>query len=222
VHVVHVASLEALDVVRAAQSRGLPITAETCPHYLTFASDDIPAGATEYKCAPPIRAAGEREALWQGLRDASLSMVVSDHSPAPPAMKQSGGDFFAAWGGIASLQLGLPAVWTGASARGFGLADVARWMCEAPAALAGLSSRKGRIAEGCDADLVVWDPDASFVVDPARLEHRHPLTPYAGRTLRGVVHCTLLRGALVFDRGTFTDPRGTLLTPFTSLPDVVA
>ncbi len=222
VHIVHVASVEALDVIREAQRRGLPVTAETCPHYLIFASEEIPAGATEYKCAPPIRAAVEREALWQGLRDASLSMVVTDHSPAPPAMKQSGGDFLAAWGGIASLQLGLAAVWTGASVRDFGVADVARWMCTAPAALAGLTTRKGRIAEGCDADLVVWDPDASFVVDPARLEHRHPLTPYAGRILRGIVHLTLVRGAMVFDRGTFASPHGALLLPSTSLPDDVA
>ena len=222
VHVVHVASVEALDVIRAAQRRGLPITAETCPHYLTFASEEIPVGATEYKCAPPIRAAAEREALWEGLRDESLGMVVTDHSPAPPAMKQSGGDFFAAWGGIASMQLGLPAVWTGASARGFGVVDVARWMCSAPAALAGLATRKGRIAKGFDADLVVWDPDASFVVDPARLEHRHPLTPYAGRTLRGVVHTTLLRGVIVYDRGTFASPRGALLAPSTLLPRNVA
>jgi len=211
VHIVHLSSAEGLAAVRAARARGLPITCETCPHYLTFAADDIPACATEYKCAPPIRSAQEREALWQGLMRGEIDQVVSDHSPAPPEIKSGGGDFFSAWGGIASLQLGLPAVWSGAAARGVGLAEIARWMAGAPATLVGLQRRKGHIASGRDADLVVWDPGDSFVVDPAGLEHRHPVTPYAGRRLRGVVHATYLRGRLVYRDGVFSPPRGELL-----------
>ncbi len=197
VHVVHVASGAALDVVRDARARGLPLTAETCPHYLTFAAEEVPDGATEYKCAPPIREAAEREALWRALLAGDLDLVASDHSPCPPEMKRTGGDFFAAWGGIASLQLALPAVWTGARARGAGVERVAEWMCAGPARLAGLGGRKGRIAAGHDADLVVWDPEAAFVVEPARLLHRHPVTPYAGRRLSGVVRATYVAGRRV-------------------------
>ena len=211
IHIVHLSSAAGVTAVRDARSRGLPITAETCPHYLTFAADEIPAGATEYKCAPPIRASTERTALWHGLLHGDIDLIVSDHSPAPPALKSGGGDFFAAWGGIASLQLALPVVWTAAASRGVGLAELARWMCGAPAALVGLQRRKGQIASGRDADLVVWDPGSSFVVEPARLEHRHPLTPYAGRRLRGVVHATYLRGRLVYRDGAFASLRGELL-----------
>lgn len=211
VHVVHLTSAEGLAVVRDAQRRGLPITAETCPHYLTFSADQVPAGATEYKCAPPIREASHRDALWNGLAEGGISMVVSDHSPAPPAMKSSGGDFFGAWGGIASLQLGLPAVWTEACERGLGIAQLARWMCEAPAALVGLGDRKGRIAAGMDADLVVWDPEMTFTVVPERLQHRHPLTPYAGRTMRGVVRETWLRGQRIHHDAIIGAPLGELL-----------
>jgi allantoinase len=212
VHVVHLSSGAGVAAVRAARARGLPITAETCPHYLTFAAEEIPAGATEYKCAPPIRSAAERDALWRGLLRGDIDCVVSDHSPAPPAIKEGGGDFFAAWGGIASLQLGLPAVWTAAASRGVGLAELARWMSGAPAALVGLQRRKGQVAAGRHADLVVWDPGASFVVDPALLQHRHPVTPYAGRRLRGVVRATYLRGRLVYRDASFAAPRGELLT----------
>lgn len=211
VHVVHLSSSDGLAAVRDARARGLPITAETCPHYLTFAAEDIPAGATEYKCAPPIRASTEREALWQGLLHGDIDLVVSDHSPAPPAMKSGGGDFFAAWGGIASLQLGLPAVWTVAAEHGAGLLELTRWMCSAPATLVGLQRRKGHIASGRDADLVVWDPGASFDVEPRLLQHRHPVTPYAGRRLRGMVRATYLRGRLVYRDGVFAPPRGELL-----------
>ena len=210
-HIVHLTSRAGLDVVRAARARGLPLTAETCPHYLTFDASGIPAGATEYKCAPPIRDAIERDALWQGLLEGDLMQVVTDHSPAPPAMKASGGNFFTAWGGIASLQLSLPAVWTGARARGVGIDRVAQWMCFAPASLAALGARKGRIAEGLDADVVILDPDATFTVDPSRLLHRHPLTPYAGRVLHGVVHETWLRGRLASSSGTPAAPSGVLL-----------
>ena len=211
VHIVHLSSADGVAAVRAARARGLPITAETCPHYLTFAADEIPAGATEYKCAPPIRGPMEREALWRGLLRGDVDLVVSDHSPAPPEMKGMGGDFFAAWGGIASLQLGLPAVWTTAASRGVGLAELSKWMAGAPAGLVGLQRRKGHIASGRDADLVVWDPAAGFVVEPALLQHRHPLTPYAGRRLRGVVRATYLRGRLVYRDGAFASPRGELL-----------
>jgi allantoinase len=177
------------------------VTAETCPHYLHFASDDVPEGATEYKCAPPIRSAADRDALWQGLLDGTLDGVVSDHSPCPPELKGRGaGDFMAAWGGIASLQLGLAVVWTGMRARGIALERLAGWMCAAPARLLGISARKGALAPGHDADLVVWDPEAEFVVTEGLLLHRHKLTPYLGARLAGVVHSTWLRGECVYTR----------------------
>ena len=197
-HIVHVSSAEAVEALAAAQAAGVPITAETCPHYLTFSATDVADGAAVFKCAPPIREAVHREALWDGLRRGVLGLVVTDHSPSPPALK-SGGDFSRAWGGIASLELSLAATWSGASARGFGPADVARWMSLTPAALAGLRDRKGTIAPGRDADLIVWDPDAEFVVDPCTLAQRHKLTPYEGRRLRGIVRKTFLRGRLAWD-----------------------
>ena len=199
VHIVHVTAAAAVEALARAQQRGVPITGETCPHYLTFAADDIPDGAVEFKCAPPIRDAANREALWEALRSGVLGLVVTDHSPAPPALKPRG-DFAKAWGGIASLELSLPAVWTGARARGFSVEDLARWMSLAPAALAGHSERKGAIAVGRDADLVVWDPDGEFIVDPCTLQQRHKVTPYAGMCLRGIVRKTFVRGGLVWDR----------------------
>jgi allantoinase len=199
VHIVNLSSASSLSVVRNARRRGLPITVETCPQYLSFAAEEIPDGATEFKCAPPIRWSTEREALWQGLADGEINLVVSDHSPCPPELKGTNGDFFAAWGGIGSLQVSLPAVWTGARSRGLGLEWVARWMCEATAVLSGYEAHKGRIAPGYDADIVVWDPDASFVVEPERLYHRHCQTPYAGHELLGVVHQTYVCGRLAFD-----------------------
>jgi allantoinase len=198
VHIVHLSSAQSLEVVRAARARGLPITVETCPHYLTFAAEEIPDGATEYKCAPPIRDRAERDALWGALFDGDIDLVASDHSPCPPAMKQTDGDFFAAWGGIASLQLSLSAVWTGARSRGAEPERLAQWMSAGPARLARLDDRKGALASGYDADIVAWDPDASFIVDPARLEHRHHVTPYAGRELFGVIHATYVRGREVY------------------------
>ena len=197
VHIVHLSSATSLDLVRDARSRGLPITVETCPHYLTFAAGDIPDGATEYKCAPPIRDVAEREGLWKALTGGEIDLVASDHSPCPPEMKGSRGDFFAAWGGIASLQVSLPAVWTGARSRGVGPERMADWMSAAPARLAGLDRTKGKLAAGFDADIVVWDPDASFIVDPLQLHHRHALTPYAGRELFGIVKATYVGGRLV-------------------------
>ncbi|HEY6276950.1 MAG TPA: allantoinase AllB [Streptosporangiaceae bacterium] len=194
VHILHLASAAALPLIAAARADGVRVTAETCPHYLTFCAEQVPDGATEYKCCPPIRDAANRDGLWAGLAGGLIDAVVSDHSPCPPALKQrESGDFGAAWGGISSLQLGLPAVWTQAHARGHGLADVARWMAAGPAAVAGLAA-KGTIAPGSDADLVVFDDTASFTVDPARLWHRHPVTPYAGCTLTGVIRRCWLRG----------------------------
>jgi allantoinase len=194
VHVVHLSSAEALPLLRGARRDGVPVSVETCPHYLTFDAATIPDGATELKCCPPIREAGNREQLWQGLADGTIDLVVTDHSPCAPELKRfDTGDFGAAWGGIASLQVGLPAVWTAARARGHTLAEVVRWMAEGPADLVGLR-RKGRIAVGADADLCVFAPDQAFVVDAGRLHHRHPVTPYAGRRLAGVVRGTWLRG----------------------------
>jgi allantoinase len=198
VHVVHLSSATSLEIIRPAKRRGLPLTVETCPHYLTFAAEEIPDGATEYKCAPPIRSSGERDGLWRALIEGYIDLVASDHSPCPPNMKRTHGDFFSAWGGIASLQLSLPAVWTGARARGVPPERMADWMSAAPARLAGLGNRKGAIAAGYDADIVLWDPDMSFVVDPAKLFHRHAVTPYAGRELFGVVHTTYVAGREVF------------------------
>jgi allantoinase len=195
VHVVHLASSEAVEMLRAARAEGLPITVETCPHYLYFDAKQIPDGATEYKCAPPIRDDANREALWEALREGVIDLIATDHSPCPPEMKRKDtGNFFAAWGGIASLQLGLSVIWTEARRRGFGIGDVIQWMSAAPAKLAGLRGRKGAIEAGCDADLVLFDPDEEFVVDPGSLQHRHKLTPYAGRRLTGVVKRTWLRG----------------------------
>jgi allantoinase len=206
-HVVHLSSSDALPMIASARREGVPVTAESCPHYLALTAEEIPDGQTASKAAPPIREAANRELLWDGLRDRVLDMIVSDHSPSTPDMKQPGGDFAAAWGGISSLQLGLPVIWTQARDRGFSLADVAWWMAERPARLAGLAG-KGRIAVGCDADLCVFAPGEEFTVDAARLHHRHPLTPYAGRRLRGTVRATFLRGELAGSG----PPRGQLLS----------
>ena len=206
VHVVHVSAAEVLPLLRDAVAGGVRITAETCPHYLALAADQVPAGATQFKCCPPVRPATNRDALWAGLAEGTLSCVVSDHSPCPAELKRfDTGDFGAAWGGISSLQLSLPVVWTAAVARGLSPVDVALWMAERPAGLAGLRS-KGSIAPGYDADLVAFAPDEEFVVDVAALRHRNPISPYAGRTLRGVVRATWLRGVPVGDR-----PAGRLL-----------
>lgn len=210
-HIVHLSAAGALPLIADARARGIPVTAETCPHYLSFCVDDVGEGATEFKCAPPIRDDRNREALWSGLASGILDMVVSDHSPAPPALKDpDGGDFAAAWGGIASLELRLAATWTGASSRGLGIENLERWLCLSPARLCGLTDR-GRIAPGASADLVVWDPGAEFEVDPARLEQRHPVTPYAGRRLRGIVRQTLLRGETVYEDGVVGPPLGRLV-----------
>jgi allantoinase len=202
VHIVHLASADALPALRAARARGVRVTVETCPHYLTFAAEDIADGATAFKCAPPIRERAHRERLWQALDQGDIDLIASDHSPAPAALKcLEEGDFLRAWGGVASLQLAFAIVWTGAKARGIPIERVVGWMAEGPAALAGLAAAKGRIAPGADADLVFWDPDAESRVDPAKLHHRHPVTPYAGMVLHGQVRRTLLRGRIVFEDG---------------------
>jgi len=212
IHVVHLASADALQLLDEARASGVSVTSETCPHYLTFAAEEIDDGATAFKCAPPIRSGDHRERLWRALAANQIDLVATDHSPAPAALKHlEDGDFVRAWGGIASLQLGLSAVWTGAAGHGMLFDYVAHWMSAAPARLAGLTN-KGAIAVGRDADLVIWDPDATFVVDPSTLFHRHPITPYAGRRLRGVVQTTILRGEVIYDGGQFvSDPSGRLL-----------
>ena len=195
IHMVHVSSAESIAVIRRAREGGVAITAETCPHYLTFDADHIPDGATEFKCAPPIRSSSHREALWGALREGELEMIVSDHSPCPPSLKsRSSGDFFSAWGGVASLQLGLGAVWEGGRSRGIALPQIAEWMSAAPARLAGLAHRKGRLAPGFDADIVVWDPEAVYTVSESALFHRHRLTPYLGAALHGRVLATFVAG----------------------------
>jgi allantoinase len=194
VHVLHLSSGEVVPVLAAAQADGVAITAETCPHYLTLASEDVKDGQTQFKCCPPIRGEANRERLWDALASGVIGCVVSDHSPCPPEMKRADtGDFGTAWGGISSVQLGLPVVWTAAAARGLSLADVVGWMASSPARLAGLSD-KGVIEAGRDADLVAFAPDERFVVSADRLLTRHRLTPYLGRELRGVVRQTWLRG----------------------------
>jgi allantoinase len=194
VHILHLSAAGALEEVRAARARGVPISAETCPHYLTLAAEDVPDGATAFKCAPPIREAANAERLWEGLADGTLDVIASDHSPSPPAGKHlDDGDFVAAWGGISSLQLGLPLVWTAAAGRGHQLADVARWMSSAPARLAGLPG-KGAIGVGRDADLVAFDPEATWTVDAATLQHRHAITPYDRRAVRGRVRACWVGG----------------------------
>lgn len=219
VHVVHVSAAESIPLLSSAKRRGVPITAETCPHYLVFASDEIPDGATQFKCAPPIRDRATRDALWRALERGTLDCVVSDHSPAPSALKlcapstppASAGDFVRAWGGIASLELTLAAVWTSMRERGLDVARLAQWMGHAPARLFGLA-RKGRLAPGYDADIAMVDLDTPFTVDASTLHQRHPVTPYARRTLAGRVAATYLRGELVYADGRHHGPaRGQLL-----------
>jgi allantoinase len=213
VHILHVSSVTALSQLAAARADGVRITAETCPHYLALAAEDVRPGATEFKCCPPIRDRANRERLWEGLRGGMVDCVVSDHSPCPPELKRlADGDFGAAWGGIASVQLALPVVWTYGRERGCTLADLARWMAAAPAKITGLPT-KGAIAVGRDADLVAFAPDAEFTVEPGLLRHRHKLTPYLGQRLAGVVRRTWLRGEEVFGGpgAAVGAPRGELL-----------
>ncbi len=207
-HIVHLSSADALPAIRAARAAGVRLTVETCPHYLFFTAEEIEDGHTELKCCPPIRESGNRDLLWEALADGTIDLVVTDHSPCTPDLKRADtGDFGLAWGGIASLEVGLAAVWTAARTRGLSLVDVVHWMAEAPADLVGLSG-KGRIAVGAAADLCAFAPEEEQVVDPARLHHKNPVTAYAGRTLTGTVRRTWLRGAPV---DLDAPPRGRLL-----------
>jgi allantoinase len=211
VHIVHHSSSDALPMLREAKAEGLQLTVETCPHYLTFAAEEIADGATHFKCCPPVREAENRELLWDAISDGTIDMVVSDHSPCTPALKlQQTGDFMDAWGGISALQFGLPVMWTGLRSRGFDIADLTRLMSAKPAALAGLDHKKGKIAVGHDADLIFWDPDERFTVIPELIQHRHKLTPYSGMELFGKVEATYVRGQQVYRNGRF-DPGGELI-----------
>ncbi|MFD4790270.1 allantoinase AllB [Streptomyces sp. NPDC058459] len=209
VHVLHLSSAAALPLIAAARADGVRVTVETCPHYLTLSAEEVPDGASEFKCCPPIREAANRDLLWQALADGTVDCVVTDHSPSTADLKTP--DFATAWGGVSGLQLSLPVIWTEARRRGHRLTDVVRWMSARTAALAGLD-RKGAIAPGRDADFAVLAPEDTFTVDPARLHHRNPVTAYAGKTLHGVVRSTWLRGRQVYSEGRFTEPEGRLLT----------
>ncbi|MFH9859543.1 allantoinase AllB [Streptomyces sp. NPDC017202] len=209
VHVLHLSSGDALPLIAAAKAEGVRVTVETCPHYLTLTAEEVPDGASEFKCCPPIREAANQDLLWQALADGTIDCVVTDHSPSTADLKT--GDFATAWGGISGLQLSLAAVWTEARRRGHGLEDVVRWMSTRTAALVGLD-RKGAIEAGRDADFAVLAPDETFTVDPAALQHRNRVTAYAGKTLHGVVKSTWLRGERILADGEFTEPKGRLLT----------
>lgn len=211
-HIVHLSSARALPMLRAAKAEGLPLTVETCPHYLLFCAEEIVDGDTLFKCAPPIRDAANREQLWQGLRDGTIDLVASDHSPCPPQMKsRETGDFVRAWGGISGLQWTLPALWTGAAERGFGLEDMARWTAHAPAQLLGVAGNKGALEVEMDADICVWEPETAFVVAPNLTFHRHKLSPYTGRELRGRVRASYLRGERAYQDGEFFAAKGQIL-----------
>ena len=212
-HIVHLSSADAIPALKQARAEGLPLTVETCPHYLCFSSEEITDGDTRFKCAPPIREQENRKRLWDALNTGVIDFIVSDHSPCPPAMKLlETGDFQKAWGGIASLQLGLSIVWTEARQRRFTMEHLANWMCKRPAEFIGLAKRKGTIAPGFDADIVVWDPDKNFTVSTDMLLHRHRLTPYEGRALFGTITQTYLRGRRIFGDGVaISEPSGQIL-----------
>jgi len=200
IHVVHVADIEALRTLHAAQSRGLPLSIETSPHYLTFAAEDIPDGDTRFKCAPPLRGAANRDALREAVGKGEVDSLASDHSPAPPDMKSlDKGDFVAAWGGIAGLQYSLPASWDALRAQGASPQKLHALWSQFPAALAGLKRKKGCLAQGCDADIVAWAPDEDADTSVSALQHRHKLTPYADKKLKGRVLATFVRGSQVYD-----------------------
>ncbi|HEY1498669.1 MAG TPA: allantoinase AllB [Acidobacteriaceae bacterium] len=206
-HIVHLVTAQALDDIREAKKEGLPLTVETCPHYLRFAAEDIPDGSTLHKCAPPIRSAANREQLWDALSEGVIDLIATDHSPCPPELKcRDTGDFSSAWGGIASVSVALSVVWTGMRTRGLTLSDLARLMSQRPAWLAGLTGKKGQIAPGYDADFVVFNPEAVFTATKQQLHTRHAISPYLGETLLGTVTATYLRGSHVFDARGFARP----------------
>lgn len=214
VHIVHHSSSDVLPLLKSAKAEGLPLTVETCPHYLTFAAEEIPDGATHFKCCPPVRERENREKLWEALKDGTIDMVVSDHSPCTPNLKlMEKGDFLEAWGGIAALQFSLPVMWTQLQKRGFGLLELTQWMSAAPAKLAGLDKHKGKLESGFDADIIIWNPEKEFKVVPEIIHFKNKITPYSGMNLRGVVEATFARGAKVYEKGQFAArPIGKLLT----------
>ena len=212
VHIVHLSAADALPMIKEAREEGLPLTVETCPHYLCLQAEDIPDASPLYKCAPPIREKANRDALWQGLEDGLIDFVISDHSPCPTTMKElESGDYFKAWGGISSLDLGLSLLWTEASGRGYGLTDIARWLCEGPARFAGIEAQKGNLAPGTDADIVIWDPEVEYTLQREHLVTRHAATPYLGMSLKGQVKKVYLRGEVALDEEGFHPPRGQAL-----------
>jgi len=212
VHIVHLSSADSIDQIIKAKQKGLPLTVETGQHYLYFNAEDIKDGQTQYKCAPPIRENLNNERLWNALKKGIIDFVATDHSPAPPDMKEiSSGNFMKAWGGISSIQFALPVLWTAAKRHHCSLNDMARWLCEKPAILAGRQNSKGKIAKGFDADIVVWDPDQHFTVTENSIYHKHKLTPYLNEELYGVVEQTYLGGENVFDKGQFILNKGNII-----------
>ncbi|XP_023665894.1 allantoinase, mitochondrial isoform X2 [Paramormyrops kingsleyae] len=204
-HIVHLSSAQALGLIQEARLAGAPLTVETTHHYLTLCAENIPPRATQFKCCPPIRGKANQEQLWSALKSGLIDMVVSDHSPCIPDLKTlQTGDFFQAWGGISSLQLGLSLFWTTASNKGFSVLDMVRLLCQKPAELCCLDNQKGSLSPGHDADLVIWDPDDEFEVKDANIFHKNKLTPYLGCKLRGVVYATVVRGKIVYSQGSFS------------------
>ena len=214
VHIVHLSAASSIDQIHKARANGLPLTVETAQHYLYFNAEDIKDGQTQFKCAPPIREKANNDLLWDALKSGIIDFVATDHSPAPPDMKQlQSGDFTKAWGGIASLQFALPVLWTAAKKRNASLQDIAKWLCEKPVELTGKQKSKGKIAKGYDADLVVWDPKKKFIVTEQMIHHKHKVTPYLGEELYGVTQQTYLGGVKVFDNGAFTQlNKGKIIT----------
>ena len=206
VHIVHLSSSNSIAPIAQAKLKGLPLTAESAQHYLYFNAEDIGDGQTQFKCAPPIREKANNDLLWEALKSGVIDFVATDHSPAPPDLKQmQTGDFTKAWGGVASLQFALPVLWTAAKKRGCTISDVAKWLCENPAKLTGRLAHKGIIAKNNDADLVIWDPEQCFTLTEDMILHKHKVTPYLGQQLYGVVEQTYIAGVKVFDNGSFTN-----------------
>ncbi len=211
-HIVHLSSANSIKQITKAKEKGLPLTVETGQHYLYFNAEDIKDGQTPFKCAPPIRGKANNEKLWQALKEGIIDFVATDHSPAPPVMKEiTSGDFMKAWGGISSIQFALPVLWTAAKKHDCSLNDIAKWLCEKPAILTGKQNSKGKIAKGYDADLVVWDPEQQFTVTESMIHHKHKITPYLGEELYGVVEQTYLEGEKVFDKGEFILNKGSIV-----------